>query len=138
MQEDKEPVFDAEDTLALALAAMTCMVADMTVNADSMRRSADRGYVTATDLADWLVRTLGLPFRSAHHISGSLVKLAETKGVQLYDLTLDEMRAVHAEIDDRVFDVLTVEASVASRTSQGGTAPERVREAVVAARARFL
>jgi argininosuccinate lyase len=138
MQEDKEPVFDAEDTLALALAAMTCMVADMTVNAASMRRSADRGYVTATDMADWLVRTLDLPFRSAHHVSGSLVKLAETKGVQLYDLTLDEMRAVHAEIDERVFDVLTVEASVASRTSQGGTAPERIREAVAAARARFL
>jgi argininosuccinate lyase len=138
MQEDKEPVFDTEDTLALALAAMTCMVADMTVNVESMRRSTDRGYVTATDLADWLVRTLGLPFRSAHHVSGSLVKLAETKGAQLYDLTLDEMRAVHAEIDERVFDVLTVEASVASRTSQGGTAPERVREAVTAARARFL
>jgi argininosuccinate lyase len=138
MQEDKEPVFDAEDTLALALAAMTCMVADMTVNAQSMRRAADRGYVTATDLADWLVRTLGMPFRNAHHVSGSLVKLAETKGVQLYDLSLDEMRGVHAQIDERVFDVLTVEASVASRTSEGGTAPERVREAVAAARARFL
>jgi argininosuccinate lyase len=138
MQEDKEPVFDAEDTLALALAAMTCMVADMTVNANSMRRSADRGFVTATDLADWLVRTLGLPFRSAHHVSGSLVKLAETKGVQLYELSLDEMQAVHSGIDSRVFDVLTVEASVASRLSQGGTAPERVREATAAARARFL
>ncbi len=137
MQEDKEPVFDTEDTLALALAAMTCMVADMTVNANSMRRSADRGYVTATDLADWLVRTLGLPFRNAHHVSGSLVKLAETKGVQLYDLALDEMQAVHSGIDARVFDVLTVEASVASRLSQGGTAPERVREAAAAARARF-
>ncbi len=138
MQEDKEPVFDAEDTLALALAAMTCMVADMTVNAATMRSSADRGYVTATDLADWLVRTLGLPFRNAHHVSGSLVKLAETRGVQLYDLSLDEMRGIHAGIDARVFDILTVEASVASRLSQGGTAPERVREAVTSARARFL
>jgi argininosuccinate lyase len=138
MQEDKEPVFDAEDTLALALAAMTCMVADMTVNADSMRRATDRGYVTATDLADWLVRTLRLPFREAHHVSGSLVKQAESRGVQLHGLTLKEFQAVHPKIDERVFDVLTVEASVASRTSEGGTAPARVREAVQAAKARFL
>jgi argininosuccinate lyase len=138
MQEDKEPVFDAEDTLALALAAMTCMVADMTVNTDAMRRATDRGYVTATDLADWLVRTLGLPFREAHHVSGSLVKQAESRGVQLHGLTLEEFQAVHASIDARVFDVLTVEASVASRTSEGGTAPARVREAVAAAKARFL
>ncbi len=138
MQEDKEPVFDTEDTLALALAAMTCMVADMKVNADSMRRAADRGYVTATDLADWLVRTLGLPFREAHHVSGSLVKRAEARGVQLYDLSLDEFRAVHTKIDERVLAVLTVEASVASRTSEGGTSPDRVREAVSAAKARFL
>jgi len=138
MQEDKEPVFDAEDTLALALAAMTCMVADMTVNTDAMRRATDRGYVTATDLADWLVRTLGLPFREAHHVSGSLVKQAESRGVQLHGLTLEEFQAVHPSIDARVFDVLTVEASVASRTSEGGTAPARVREAVEAAKARFL
>jgi len=138
MQEDKEPVFDAEDTLALALAAMTNMVADMTVNTDAMRRATDRGYVTATDLADWLVRTLGLPFREAHHVSGSLVKQAESRGVQLYGLTLAEMQAVHPKIDKRVFGVLTVEASVASRTSEGGTAPARVREAVNAARSRFL
>jgi argininosuccinate lyase len=103
-----------------------------------MRRATDRGYVTATDLADWLVRTLGLPFREAHHVSGSLVKQAESRGVQLYDLTIDEFQAVHAAIDERVFAVLTVEASVASRTSEGGTAPVRVREAVLAARSRFL
>jgi argininosuccinate lyase len=138
MQEDKEPVFDADDTLALALAAMTNMVADMTVNQASMRAAADRGFVTATDLADWLVRTLGLPFREAHHVAGSLVKRAEGRGVQLTDLTLDEFRAVHPKIDDRVYAVLTVEASVASRTSEGGTAPERVREAVGQAKARFL
>jgi argininosuccinate lyase len=138
MQEDKEPVFDADDTLALALAAMTCMVADMQVKADAMRRATDRGYVTATDLADWLVRTLGLPFREAHHVSGSLVKRAESRGVQLYDLSLEDFRSIHAAIDDRVFAVLTVEASVASRTSEGGTAPVRVREAVTQARARFL
>jgi argininosuccinate lyase len=138
MQEDKEPVFDAEDTLALSLAAMTCMVADMTVNAEAMRRATDRGYVTATDLADWLVRTLGLPFREAHHVSGSLVKKAESRGVQLHGLTLAEMQSVHAAIDERMFGVLTVEASVASRTSEGGTAPARVREAVQAAKVRFL
>jgi argininosuccinate lyase len=114
------------------------MVADMTVNTESMRRATDRGYVTATDLADWLVRTLGLPFREAHHVSGSLVKRAEERGVQLYDLTLEEFHAVHPSIDERVFAVLTVEASVASRTSEGGTAPARVREAIDAAKARFL
>ena len=90
------------------------------------------------DLADWLVHTLGLPFREAHHVSGSLVKQAESRGVQLHGLTLAEMQAVHPKIDERVFDVLTVEASVASRTSEGGTAPARVREAVEAAKARFL
>jgi argininosuccinate lyase len=138
MQEDKEPVFDAEDTLALSLAAMTCMVADMNVNADSMRLAADRGFVTATDLADWLVRALGLPFRQAHHVAGGGVKQAETRGVQLSDLTLDEFQAALPAIDRRVYDVLTVEASVASRMSEGGTAPARVREAVLAARARYL
>jgi argininosuccinate lyase len=110
----------------------------MTVKADAMRLATDRGYVTATDLADWLVRTLGLPFREAHHVSGSLVKQAESRGVQLHGLTLAEFQAVHAAIDERVFGVLTVEASVASRTSEGGTAPARVREAVQAAKARFL
>jgi argininosuccinate lyase len=138
MQEDKEPVFEADDTLALALAATTHMIRDMRVNAEAMRRAADRGYVTATDLADWLVRALGLPFRRAHHIAGTLVKQAESRGASLSDLTLDEFRAVEPAIDERVFSVLTVEASVASRTSEGGTAPERVREAVGRARERFL
>jgi argininosuccinate lyase len=138
MQEDKEPVFEAEDTLALALAAMTSMIADMTAKKDAMRRAADRGYVTATDLADWLVRALGLPFREAHHISGRLVKQAETQGVQLYDLPLETFQAVEPKIDDRVYSVLTVEASVASRLSEGGTAPDRVKEAVAAAKVRFL
>ncbi len=138
MQEDKEPVFEAEDTLALSLAAMTSMIADMTVKADSMRMAADRGHVTATDLADWLVRVLGSPFREAHHVAGRLVKQAEARGVQLSDLTLEEFRAVEPAIDERVFSVLTVEASVASRTSEGGTSPERVREAIAAARTRFL
>jgi len=138
MQEDKEPVFDAEETLALALAAATHMVADMEARPEAMRRAADRGYVTATDLADWMVRALGLPFREAHHASGALVKRAESREVQLSELSLDEFRAVQPAIDERVFTILTVEASVASRQSEGGTAPERVREAVAAARARYL
>jgi argininosuccinate lyase len=138
MQEDKEPVFETEETLALALAAMTGMISDMQVNADAMRKATDRGYVTATDLADWLVRALGLPFRDAHHVSGRLVKLAETRGVQLYDLHLADFQAVEPAIDARVFSVLTVEASVASRLSEGGAAPARVQEAAAKARERFL
>jgi argininosuccinate lyase len=138
MQEDKEPVFEAEETLALALAAMTGMVQDMEARPEAMRRAADRGFVTATDLADWLVRTLGLPFREAHHAAGALVKQAEGRGVQLADLTIEEFRAVRPDIDERVYAVLSVEASVASRTSEGGAAPVRVREAIAAAKARFL
>jgi len=122
----------------LALAAMTSMIADMTAKKDAMRRAADRGYVTATDLADWLVRALGIPFREAHHISGRLVRQAEIQGVQLYDLPLEAFQAVEPKIDDRVYSVLTVEASVASRLSEGGTAPDRVKEAVAAAKVRFL
>jgi argininosuccinate lyase len=138
MQEDKEPVFDAEETLALALAATTHMVTDMNPKPDAMRRAADRGYVTATDLADWMVLALGLPFREAHHAAGALVKRAESRGLQLYDLTLEEFRAVQPAIDERVYSILSVEASVESRASEGGTAPVRVREAVAAARVRYL
>jgi argininosuccinate lyase len=138
MQEDKEPVFDADDTLMLCLAAMTGMVESWTVNAEAMRRATEAGFPTATDLADWLVRTLGVPFRDAHHITGHLVKLAEDKGCRLSDLPLAEMQAVHAGITDAVYAVLTAEASVASRKSYGGTAPDRVREAVQAAKERFL
>jgi len=138
MQEDKEPVFDADDTLMLCLAAMTGMVESWTVNAEAMRRATEAGFPTATDLADWLVRQLGVPFREAHHITGHLVKLAEDKGCRLSDLPLAEMQAVHAGITDAVYAVLTAEASVASRKSHGGTAPDRVREAVQAAKERFL
>ncbi|MGL4964982.1 MAG: argininosuccinate lyase [Inquilinus sp.] len=138
MQEDKEPVFDADDTLMLCLAAMTGMVESWTVNAEAMRRATEAGFPTATDLADWLVRQLGVPFREAHHITGHLVKLAEDKGRRLSDLPLAEMQAVHAGITDAVYAVLTAEASAASRKSYGGTAPDRVREAVQAAKERFL
>ncbi|WP_135506608.1 argininosuccinate lyase [Roseovarius aestuariivivens] len=130
MQEDKEQVFDAADNLMLALAAMDGMVRDMTANKDNLRAAAASGFSTATDLADWLVRVLGLPFREAHHVTGSLVALAEGKGCDLPDLSLADMQSVHGEITEAVYDVLGVENSVASRTSYGGTAPVRVREQV--------
>ncbi|MCB1334713.1 MAG: argininosuccinate lyase, partial [Roseivivax sp.] len=123
-------VFDAADTWMLALAAMEGMVRDMTANKAKLEAAASSGFSTATDLADWLVRELNLPFRQAHHITGSLVALAEKKGCDLPDLTLAEMQGVHAGITDGVFAVLGVHNSVASRTSYGGTAPLRVREQV--------
>ena len=130
MQEDKEPVFDAADSLGLALSAMTGMVRDMQPNAEQLRVAAGHGYSTATDLADWLVRALNMPFRDAHHVTGSLVKMAEDKGIGLDALSLAEMQSVEASITDAVFDVLSVESSTRSRTSYGGTAPDRVREQV--------
>ena len=132
MQEDKEQVFDAADALMLSLAAMEGMVRDMDANAPALEAAAATGFSTATDLADWLVRELGLPFREAHHVTGRLVAAAEAKGCDLPDLSLAEMQAVHAGIRADVFDVLGVHNSVASRTSYGGTAPARVREQVAA------
>jgi len=137
MQEDKEPVFDAADSLALALAAITGMVTDMQAVPENMRPAAGKGYSNATDLADWLVRAAGVPFRDAHGITGAVVKRAEEQGIDLADLLLTEMQAIDPRITDDVFGVLSVEASVASRTSFGGTAPDNVRAAVVDARARF-
>jgi len=130
MQEDKEQVFDAADTLMLGLAAMTGMVGDMTANRETLKIAAASGFSTATDLADWLVRELGLPFREAHHVTGTLVALAEGAGLDLPDLTLSQMQSVHPGIRDDVFAVLGVENSVRSRMSYGGTAPDRVREQV--------
>ena len=127
MQEDKEQVFDAADNLMLALAAMAGMVSDMTANRDSLKVAAASGFSTATDLADWLVRALGMPFREAHHITGSLVAMAEAQGCDLPDLTLANMQSVHAKISAEVFEILGVENSVASRISYGGTAPVQVR-----------
>ena len=126
MQEDKEQVFDAADSLMLALAAMTGMVSDMTANCDSLKTAAARGFSTATDLADWLVRALGMPFRDAHHITGSLVAMAEAQGCDLPDLTLEQMKSVHIGITAEIFEVLGVENSVASLVSYGGTAPAQV------------
>jgi argininosuccinate lyase len=127
MQEDKEQVFDAADTLMLCLAAMTGMVADMTANRAALAAAAASGFSTATDLADWLVRALGLPFREAHHVTGRLVALAEARGCDLPELTLADMQTVHPGITEAVFAVLGVENSVRSRTSYGGTAPVQVR-----------
>jgi argininosuccinate lyase len=127
MQEDKEQVFDAADTLMLALAAMEGMVRDMSANPPALEAAAAAGFSTATDLADWLVRDLDMPFRDAHHVTGRLVALAEARGVDLPDLTPDEMQGVEPRITRAVFDVLGVQNSVASRTSYGGTAPAQVR-----------
>ena len=138
MQEDKEPVFDAAESIMLALPAMTAMIAGLTVDAGAMRRATTAGFLTATDLADWLVRTLGMPFRDAHHVTGRIVKLAEDKGVGLDALSLTEMQAVEPRIDAGVLAVLSVDASVASRTSLGGTAPANVAAAAAQARRRFL
>jgi argininosuccinate lyase len=127
MQEDKEPVFDAADSLALALAAAEGMMRDLEPNAPALRAAAATGFSTATDLADWLVRTLNMPFRQAHHVTGALVKRAETLGVDLPELPLAEMQAVEPAITAEVFGVLGVENSVRSRVSHGGTAPDQVR-----------
>jgi argininosuccinate lyase len=137
MQEDKEVTFDALDTLSLMLAAMTGMIADLEPDAQRMRAAAARGYSTATDLADWLVRELGMPFREAHHVTGRIVKLAEEKGAALDQLSLAEMQAVEPRIDASTLASLSVENSVASRRSFGGTAPENVAAAAVLWRKRL-
>ena len=130
MQEDKEPAFDAIDNLSLAIAATAGMVRDLEPNVEVMRLAAASGFSTATDLADWLVRTLKMPFRDAHHVAGSLVALAEKQGCDLPELKLEDMQKIEKRITKDVYKVLTVEASVASRTSFGGTAPANVaREA---------
>ncbi|MBS0238181.1 MAG: argininosuccinate lyase [Proteobacteria bacterium] len=126
MQEDKETTFDALSSLRLVMAAMAGMIADLEPNAEAMRAAAGRGYSTATDLADWLVRELKMPFREAHHVTGAIVKAAETKGVDLDQLSLTDMQAVEPRITKAVFSVLSVENSVKSRTSYGGTAPQNV------------
>jgi argininosuccinate lyase len=137
MQEDKEPVFHAVDALMLSIAAMTGMARDLKPNRDAMLAAAKTGFTTATDLADWLVREHGKAFRDAHHVAGSLVGEAESRGCGLEDLPLGVMQTIAPEIDASVYDVLKVENSAAARTSFGGTAPARVREAIQAAKARL-
>ncbi|MBE1207444.1 argininosuccinate lyase [Aminobacter carboxidus] len=130
MQEDKEAVFDAAETLDLMLAAMTGMVGDMTINDQAMKRAAGSGYSTATDLADWLVREIGLPFREAHHVTGRAVALAESRKLGLEKLSLEELQSIHAGITADIFSVLSVQNSVRSRTSFGGTAPVEVKKQI--------
>jgi argininosuccinate lyase len=134
MQDDKQPVFDAHDLLALSLAAMTGMVETVTFNAERMRAAAEAGHTTATDLADWLVRKANVPFREAHHITGRAVRLADESGRKLWELSLDELRAIDGRIEADVFNVLSLDASVKSRTSLGGTAPAQVKKRIEAAK----
>ncbi len=134
MQDDKPPVFEAHDLLGLSIAAMTGMIAEVEFSGDRMRALAESGFSTATDFADWLVREAKLPFREAHHVTGTVVALAEEKGCDLADLTLEQFQAIDNRIDAGVFDVLTVDASVASRSSYGGTAPDQVRVQIARAK----
>ncbi|WP_145203019.1 argininosuccinate lyase [Sphingobium sp. B2] len=133
MQDDKPPVFEAHDLLALSIAAMTGMIETVTFRTDRMRGLAESGFATATDLADWLVREGGIPFREAHHITGRAVAAAEAAGVPLDQLPIATLQGIDARIDDRVYAVLTVDASVASRMSHGGTAPMQVRARIAQA-----
>ncbi|PKP65621.1 MAG: argininosuccinate lyase [Alphaproteobacteria bacterium HGW-Alphaproteobacteria-7] len=135
MQDDKPPVFEAASLMALSIAAMTGMIAQSTFNTARMRAAAELGYATATDLADWLVRKAGIPFREAHHITGAAVKLAESRGAALNALSLDDLQAIDARIDQSVYAALSVDASVAARASYGGTAPDQVRLQVARMRA---
>ncbi|MDX1581603.1 MAG: argininosuccinate lyase, partial [Alphaproteobacteria bacterium] len=137
MQEDKAPTFAAADALMLCIKASSGMIGDLTVNREAMKAAAAQAFSTATDLADWLVRELGLPFRDAHHVTGQIVKLAEDKSCDLAELSLEDMQSVQPNMTADVFEVLGVEASVNSRTSFGGTAPVRVREAIKAWRERL-
>jgi argininosuccinate lyase len=134
MQDDKPPVFEAATLMGLSIAAMTGMIAGATFNTARMRAAAELGYATATDLADWLVRVQGIPFREAHHITGSAVKLAESRGIALDALPLADLKAIDARIDESVYAALSVDASVAARSSYGGTAPGQVRLQVARAR----
>jgi argininosuccinate lyase len=134
MQDDKPPVFDAHDLIGLSIAAMTGMVETSRFDTARMRAAAETGYSTATDFADWLVRVAKLPFREAHHITGEAVRKAEAEKLPLGDLALEALQAIDPRIDAGIYDVLSVDASVASRTSFGGTAPERVREQIAAAK----
>jgi argininosuccinate lyase len=138
LQEDKEQAFMVADTMDLCLNAMTAMVKDFRVNKDAMKKAASAGFSTATDLADYLARELKMPFRDAHHVTGRIVKLAEDKGVMLHELQLSDMQGVEKGRTNDVFSVLSVEASMASRTSHGGTSPVRVKEAIQAAKAKYL
>ncbi len=138
MQEDKEPVFDAHETLMVSVEVMSQQIKTARYNLDAMKKAASHGFSTATDLADWLVREIDLPFRNAHHITGALVKLAEDKNCDLSELTLKDMQHIEPQITEDIFDVLTVEKSVKSRSSYGGTSPENVKNAAKLAYKKYI
>jgi argininosuccinate lyase len=138
MQDDKVPVFEAVDALELSLAATTGMVRDLRPDRTRLRAAAERGFSTATDLADWLVRVAGLPFRQAHLATGRIVGRAEALGRRLAEMPLAELQAIEPAVNAAVYEVLDIDRSVASRTSFGGTAPQLVRAAAAEARRRFL
>ena len=138
MQEDKEPVFDAESSLSLSLAAMTGMIADLTAHPEAMRTALEKGHPTATDLADYLVRVLNMPFRDAHHVTGKLVALADQQGCALDGLSLADMQAIEPRLEATIFGVLSIDSALQARDSFGGTAPAEVAAHIKAARAAFL
>ncbi|MBL81492.1 MAG: argininosuccinate lyase [Rhodospirillaceae bacterium] len=138
MQEDKEPVFDAEKSLCISLMAMTGMIEDMTAHPEAMRQALSRGHPVATDLADYLVAELNIPFRDAHHITGTLVALADERGCELNDLSLEELQSIEPKLTGAVQSVLSIDHAVAARSSYGGTAPDQVRARITEARAQFL
>lgn len=138
MQEDKEPVFDAESSLSLSLAAMTGMIADLTAHPEAMRVALEKGHPTATDLADYLVRVLNMPFRDAHHVTGKLVALADQQGCALDGLSLADMQAIEPRLEATIFEVLSIDSALQARDSFGGTAPAEVAAHIKAARAAFL
>ena len=138
MQEDKEPVFDAKKSLCISLMAMAGMIEDMTAHPEAMRQALRKGHPAATDLADYLVAELNIPFRNAHHITGALVALADEKGCGLDDLLLEELQSVEPQLTGAVQAILSIDHAVAARTSYGGTAPDQVRARIAEARAQFL
>jgi argininosuccinate lyase len=138
MQEDKEPVFDAEASLSLSLAAMTGMIADLQTKPEAMRAALEKGHPTATDLADYLVRVLDMPFRDAHHVTGKLVALADSQDCRLDALKLADMQAVEPRLDKAIYEVLSIDSALQARNSFGGTAPAEVEAHIKAARAAFV
>jgi len=138
MQEDKEPVFETVDSIRLIVQALSGMINDISVNKENMLSAANKGYSTATDIADWLVINLGLPFRECHHITGRIVQLAEEKQCRLDELSLGDMQSVKPEITEAIFEVLSVQNSVGSRTSFGGTSPENVAKSIKISREKYI
>lgn len=137
LQEDKEPVFDSSDTLLISLKVIGGMVKDMTVNKENMLSAANKGFITATDLADYLVQEINMPFRLAHQITGKIIKLAELKNCKLAELTLKELQNIEPDINEKIYQILTIENSVKTRISYGGTSPKAVKQAIVRVKKKY-